>query len=168
MNYTWTCRCCGKQFEELPLSFAPAAPDPWIELTEEERAIRGRIDSDLCVIDQQYFFVRGCLEIPIIDPQTTFVWGVWVSVAKQNFERILELWDSEIRESEAPIFGWLCNNISIYPTTFGLKTLVHLRNAEKRPFIELEPTDHPLAVEQQEGISLSRVTEIAAALLPGH
>jgi hypothetical protein len=31
-----------------------------------------------------------------------------------------------------------------------------------RPYIELEPTDHPLAVEQRNGISVDRVAEIYA------
>lgn len=34
-----------------------------------------------------------------------------------------------------------------------------------RPFIELEPTDHPLAVEQRTGITQDRVREIAEAVL---
>jgi hypothetical protein len=31
-----------------------------------------------------------------------------------------------------------------------------------RPFIELEPTDHPLALEQKNGITVDRVAEIYA------
>jgi hypothetical protein len=166
MNHSWTCRCCGRQFNELPLNFAPAAPDPWLELTEEERSARGRIDSDICVIDHQQFFVRGCLEVPIIGHDTTFVWGVWISVAEPSLLRILHLWDVEVQESEPPLFGWVCNTIYGYPDTYGLKSNVHLRNNRKRPFVELEPTDHPLAVEQRTGISLSRTEEIVAALLP--
>jgi hypothetical protein len=34
-----------------------------------------------------------------------------------------------------------------------------------RPFIELEPTDHPLAIEQRTGISWERVREIAELVL---
>lgn len=44
-------------------------------------------------------------------------------------------------------------------------TRVHTRPVGERPVIELEPTDHPLAVEQRTGITLDRVREIAAALL---
>jgi hypothetical protein len=33
-----------------------------------------------------------------------------------------------------------------------------------RPHIELEPTDHPLAVEQRRGITVARVIEIAEAM----
>jgi len=34
--------------------------------------------------------------------------------------------------------------------------------------VELESTDHPLAVEQREGITMDRVQEIAEALLHGN
>jgi hypothetical protein len=47
----------------------------------------------------------------------------------------------------------------------NLKTHVHARPVGQRPFIELEPTDHPLAVEQRSGITMARVREIAAAML---
>jgi hypothetical protein len=38
--------------------------------------------------------------------------------------------------------------------------MVHLRNDGIRPYVELEPTSHPLAVEQRLGITLDRVAEI--------
>jgi hypothetical protein len=50
----------------------------------------------------------------------------------------------------------------------SLKTNVHLRGGGTRPFIELEPTDHPLSVEQHQGMSLERVEELAAMLLRHH
>ncbi|HEX4157709.1 MAG TPA: DUF2199 domain-containing protein, partial [Rhizomicrobium sp.] len=71
-------------------------------------------------------------------------------------------------EDEPPKFGWLSNNLSLYPETLSLKTNLHLRGGGIRPFIELEPTDHPLAIEQREGISIERVEEIAAMLLERH
>ena len=37
----------------------------------------------------------------------------------------------------------------------------------QRPLITLEPTDHPLAVEQREGITMARVQEIAEAAFHG-
>jgi hypothetical protein len=42
-----------------------------------------------------------------------------------------------------------------------LKTNVHTREVGVRPLVELEPTDHPLAVEQRDGIAMARVQEIA-------
>ena len=168
MNHAWTCRCCGRQFNTLPLDFTCKAPDHWFQIPESERQHRGKLDSDVCVIDGKDIFVRGCLEIPIVGQDDCFMWGVWVSVTKASFARILELWDAPIIEKEPPKFGWLCNNISLYPTTLNLKTHLHLRGDGSRPSIELEPTDHPLAIEQRQGISIRRVEEIAAALSLRH
>lgn len=46
-----------------------------------------------------------------------------------------------------------------------MKTMVHLRDNGIRPFIELEPTDHPLAVEQREGITVERLAEIYSLIM---
>ena len=59
-----------------------------------------------------------------------------------------------------PFFGWLNAYLKPYPDTMNLKTQVHLRDNGIRPFIELEPTDHPLAIEQRTGISVTRVAEL--------
>jgi hypothetical protein len=104
--------------------------------------------------------------VPIIGHPDPFVWGVWISVAESSFKRILDLWNAEIDDNEPPLFGWLCDIISCYPDTHGLKTNVHLRSDGKRPFVMLEPTDHPLAIDQRTGISFGRVEEIVTALLP--
>ncbi|MCW2319034.1 hypothetical protein M2322_004603 [Rhodoblastus acidophilus] len=71
-------------------------------------------------------------------------------------------------ENEPPMFGWLCNNAPCYPETLGLKTNVSIRNDGLRPAILLEPTDHPFAVDQRNGISLAKVEELVSALLPHH
>ena len=58
-------------------------------------------------------------------------------------------------------FGWLCTSISYYQDeTLSLKTMAHFRGAGLRPRIDLEPSDHPLAVHQQEGITLAKAWEI--------
>ena len=168
MDHTWTCRCCGRQFDTLPLDFACNAPDHWFQIPECQRQNRAKIDTDVCIIDGKDIFVRGCLEIPIIDRDGYFVWGLWVSVSDRSFDRIVELWNAPVIENEPAKFGWLCNEVSLYPGTLNLKTNLHLRGRGSRPSIELEPTDHPLAIEQRHGISIKRVEEIAAALLLRH
>ncbi len=55
--------------------------------------------------------------------------------------------------------------LPVYPSTLSLKTHVHTRPVGVRPFVELEPTDHPLAVELRTGIAMQRVREIAGVLL---
>jgi hypothetical protein len=163
MHYTWTCHCCGKQHNELPLAMGHDSPDPWLGLSDAERESRGEITSDTCIIDGKEFFVLGCVDIPLIGHAEVFRWLAWVSISEKSFERIGDLWKADIRDNEPPFFGWLSNNIPLYPNTFALKTNLYLRNHGARPFIHLEPTDHPLAIEQRKGISLQRVQEIVAA-----
>jgi hypothetical protein len=92
------------------------------------------------------------------------VWGVWTSLSQKNFERFVSLLDSPDRHEEPPYFGWLSSRIPMYPETLNLKTHVHLRPHNARPYVELEPTDHSLAAEQREGMTLARARSIAEAV----
>jgi len=69
------------------------------------------------------------------------------------------------RSQVGPFFGWLDAWLKPYPDTMNLKTQVHLRDDGVRPYIELEPTSHPLSVEQRTGISVDRVAEIYSAIV---
>ena len=68
------------------------------------------------------------------------------------------------REKTGPFFGWLASELPPCPDTPHLKTMVHLRDDFQRPPIKLEPTYHPLAVDQREGISMQRLGEILGPL----
>ncbi|MEW1550380.1 DUF2199 domain-containing protein [Streptomyces tsukubensis] len=158
------CSCCDSQHPELPMHYSTTAPYVWDE------SLSGRTDSflssDQCVIQAQYYFVKGLVEIPVIGSDDVFSWAVWVSLSRGKFARAANRWDTPGREAEEPYFGWLSTDLSLYsPNTINLKTHVHTRPVGQRPLIELEPTNHPLAVEQRTGITLDRVREIAAAVL---
>ena len=122
---------------------------------------------DLCAVegDEPVYLVRGSLEIPVRDSLEPFAYTIWVSLSAHNFQRTLDLWKTEGRESEPSYFGWLTNLIPGYPETLNLKTRVCTRPVGLRPFIELEPTDHLLAVEQREGITMARAQEIVEWML---
>ena len=131
-------------------------------IPEEQRDSRCLLDSDTCVVDREHFFVRGCLEIHVHQVTEPFVWGLWVSLSKANFDAFRESFGVQKRSHIGPFFGWLSAKIPLYPSTENLKTMLHLRDDGVRPYIELESTDHPLAVEQREGIGVDRVAEIYA------
>jgi hypothetical protein len=160
------CAKCGQIHEGLPDPYF-SSPVYYEQIPPDERASSAILTSDLCIIEDRDFFVRGCLEIPIKGTQTSFAWGVWVSLSKPNFQRYVELFDSEPPEGEGPYFGWLSNQLPDYPDTLGLKTHVHLRAQKQRPSIELESTDHPLAVHQREGIALDDLLEFIGDHLHG-
>ncbi len=162
MDLVWTCECCGKQYNSLPFAYALDEPDPWRAIPEAERTQRGILGSDQCVIDATEYCIRGRIEIPVIGSKDMFIWGVWASISKASYDRIGELWDVQIREHELPISGELCSDIPIYPPTGRLRCKLYLQNAGRRPSIKIEPADHPLAIEQRNGITIERVKQIAA------
>jgi hypothetical protein len=164
---SYVCKTCGQFHAELPMDFSAQVPDPYLAVPVKERKARCKLSSDLCMIDGKHFFIRGCLEIPVVDGPRPFVWGVWTSLGKKHFHRTIEMWDTPGKENEPPYFGWLSTSLPVYPNTLRLKTKVHTQPGNLRPLVELEPTAHPLAVEQRDGISMDRVREIAEALLHG-
>lgn len=161
------CKTCGKQHDELPMCFGPSAPDLWYSIPEAERGERGKLSSDQCMIDGKHFFILGRILIPVIDGPGPFIWLAWVSLSEKNFLRSCELWESEGRESEPPYFGWLQNALPYKPTTLSLKTRLQTMPLGERPNIILENVDHPLFLEQHNGISMARVQQIAEAALHG-
>jgi len=166
MTFRFQCASCNQVHEGMP-AFGTQAPDSYLALPERERETRGDLGSDDCVIDKEHFFVRGCLEIPVHGQADPFTWGVWVSLSEASYQQWVECFGQEKRSHIGPFFGWLNARLPAYPDTSGLKTMVHLRDGGIRPFIELEPTDHSLAVEQRQGISADRVAEIYSLVVHG-
>ncbi|MEI5906113.1 DUF2199 domain-containing protein [Bacillus spongiae] len=158
----YTCSCCGEYYDELPTSYGTVAPVYYEFLPPEERQERFKLSKDLCVMDNEHFFIRGCVEIPIIGTDEEFIWGVWVSLSEANYNKVKEDWDNP--ERLEPMVGWFSTALPCYPDTINLKARVHHREGGIRPYVELEPTDHPLAVEFRNGMTLERVQEIAEKL----
>jgi hypothetical protein len=159
--FRFKCASCDEWHEGAP-AFGAEAPLYYYGVPPEERPTRCVLRSDTCVVDHEHFFVRGNLEIPVHGETEPLVWGVWVSLSKANFDRFVGCFDTPERSHIGPFFGWLSAELPLYPNTENLKTRAHLRDHGIRPFIELEPTDHPLAIEQRQGISTERVSEIYA------
>lgn len=151
------CSVCGKIHDDLP-DIGADRPDYWWGIPEEERDTRIKLTSDTCEIDDEHFFIRGVIHIPLHDQAETFGFGVWVSQKRENFMTYLA---NPASSEIGPFFGWLSTRIAYYEEdTLSLKTKAHFQDGASRPLIELEPTDHPLAVDQREGISLAKAWEI--------
>ena len=164
MTFSFKCTTCNQIHEGMP-SFGADAPTSYYDVPEDQRARRCDLGSDDCVIDGQSFFVRGCLEIPVHGQSQPFVWGVWISLSQTSFMEWLKCFDQKKRSHIGPFFGWLNASLRPYPETFNLKTNVRLRDDGTRPFIEVQPTNHPLAVEQRDGISEARLAEIYSLVM---
>jgi hypothetical protein len=161
------CATCGEYHDDLPMCLGAPAPALWYSLSETERGENSGLSSDQCVIQGQHFFVLGRLLLPVIDGPGPFVWLVWVSLSEASFLRVNELWEQEGREGEPAYFGWLQSALPYEPTTLKLKTSVQTSPVGERPVVTLEASDHPLSVEQRNGITMARVREIVEAALHG-
>lgn len=146
-------------------SFGWDYPLQYLMIPAEQRAKRAELGRDYCIIDGIEFYVRGCLEVPVHGEEEPLSWGAWVSLSRESFTEYTTLHDDIARDAGARFVGWLCSALPGYPADPPLKAAIHVRPWPTRPFIELEPTDHPLAVEQRNGIGPERVRAIAQCLL---
>jgi hypothetical protein len=152
------CSSCGETHDDLP-DIGDDKPYYWYTIPENERAARVQLTEDTCTIDGEDYFIRGVIHIPVHDYHRDFGFGVWVSQKKENFDQYLSAPDSE---QVGPFFGWLSSEINYYnESTLNLKTMAHFAGGGLRPRIEVEQSNHPLAMDQSEGITLDRAWGIA-------
>ena len=154
----------------MPRAYLVAEPAGW-DVTRDPSSRRwGEVFEEQAILHgpdgEEGWFVRGNIDIPVQDGGQ-LVFTVWVSLSRENFERAHAAWTNEARVNEPAYFGWLTVELPGYPSTLNLKTNVHTRPLGQRFAVELEPTDHPLAIEQRQGVTLDRLVELASMALHG-
>ena len=156
-SFKFKCSCCDEIHRGVP-NLGSNAPNYYFSIPNEAIEDRVFLTSDTCVIDDNHFFVRGCLELPIIGYTEIFSFGAWVSLGKDNFKKFENLYNVEKRDHNAPMFGWFSSWIwPFYEDTEHIKSRIHFRNNGTRPYIELESTEHPLSLAQNNGITIDQV-----------
>jgi len=158
------CRICGEPHRGLP-AWHFQAPIQALAIPRHERARRVELTEDDRVIDEREFYLKGLLELPLRGPADQFVWGIWLSVSAESYARFADLFANVSRGVGEQFFGWVCTEIPGYPNTQLLKATLHVREYPVRPRVELEPTDHPLAIDQRDGLAPLRAIEMAERLL---
>lgn len=162
-SFAFTCSCCGQRHEGSP-SFGYRAPACYDQLSEQDKQSIAELSEDLCRIEHPEgtdYFARVVLDIPIHGVPEPFLWGVWVSLSRESFEKYTSTWGCH-DESDC-YFGWFGNRLPYYPDTMNLKTNVRPRNGGLRPALELQPSGHPLAIHFHEGLTAEEAQQIAEA-----
>ena len=165
----FTCKTCGQIHDTDKLAFGWDAPQAWEALSAETKAA-SNLTTDLCIINaktEKHYFVRGSLLVPIQGTGETFGWSVWTSLSEKSLDEMAKYWKDPRRTEYGPYFGWLSNSIPAYPETYLLKTSVHVCKIGIRPLMVLEAIEHPLAVQQREGISAADLEGLVGKLLHG-
>lgn len=161
----FACTVCGERHDVLPLKYSLKAPQAVLAVPSDELEQRVVITPDQCVIDGKDFYLRGRILVPVHGLDSPFVWGIWAEVSPKNFIRSNELWHVEGREKQPSYPGWLNNDLFLFGNTINLEIDVHTQAVGERPRFTVSDPNHPLAVQQQAGITVERVQDIAEMIL---
>jgi hypothetical protein len=161
----FSCTECGEWHSELPLQYSFQLPRAIMDIPAAEREQRIVITPDQCVIDNRDFYLRGRILLPIHGLEEPFVWGVWAEVSPVNFLRSNQLWHTPGRENQPPFSGYLDSEIFIFGNTINLEVDIRTQVIGERPRFTVSNPDHPLALEQRNGITLERAQEIAEMVI---
>jgi hypothetical protein len=152
------CSVCGQPHEGAD-AWGYNQPQYWAQLTEAERR-EGRINDDLCATDDQFFFVRAVLTLPLIDgPQKEFDMAVWGTLSSYDFKRYIESFGGS-QAALGPMSSYLATNIGQFPGSLNLEADLIPRDGGLRPLMKLRDADHPLVRAQRNGIRLHDAIDI--------
>lgn len=151
------CNICHQPHDIGATELGFQMPDAVHGMPVADRETRCRMSRDLCVLDNSQFFIRGVLPMPVAGLDEPFGIGAWAQVDQPDFIRYTELWDDNGQGSEPPFEGMMANDIDGYPSTSGLMMSIRLKSAESRPDFILTDTNHPLALEQRNGMDIDKL-----------
>lgn len=153
MPVSFICATCGQTHEGFPV-LAFKAPAPWDWASEEERVANWKLQSDFCRFKDVDFYIRAVLALPIIGSDQKLEFGVWSTLSRANIDLYWQSFEDDDQSKLGPMFGWFSNALPGYPETMSLACQVWPQDHRQRPLIDLEPTDHPLAIHQRDGIAM--------------
>jgi len=153
------CGQCGRELGQHTLDVGFSLPDVVWNLDERERKRRAWFSNDVCVLDKKRFFIRGVAFVSIVGTDQRFGWGLWAEVDPSAFKKYLDVFKVDARR-EAPVTGKVANSPRGYPALDGHGVDLQFGTASERPTMMLHACTHPLSLEQQQGIPMTRVHEI--------
>ena len=159
----FVCSVCGQHHDERLLDIRLGLPDDIHRLDTEERARRCWLAEDFAVLDDERFFVRGLLELPVPELESRFAYGTWCELAMPDFQELMRHWRDD--DQFPPVDCVVANELEPYRDTIGLRATLHATSPDKLPTVDLADAPHELVHAQREGITVDRSDELAAAVL---
>jgi hypothetical protein len=160
----YRCPDCRDIHDGLPdLCFA--LPDAIFELDTAARETRALVSSDLCVLDDERYFIRCVLEVAVTEHTDVFAYGLWAEVAARDFNRYAIYYNTEAPANVSVFDGKVANRLPLTAETLGLACSISLSNEEgMRPAISIADTSHELHGEQETGVALSRALALVGTM----
>lgn len=164
----YTCKHCDKVHEGLP-AIAFDAPALYRAIPESEREDRASLTSEFCVVDDEHYFVRSQLVIPVIGHSETLLWGVWSTLSRRDFARLVSVFDDDDQVRLGPMVSYFANQLPGFADTLNLKTTIHPESRRQRPRVVFDlDSGHEIALAQRQGLTAARAIELAALVLHKH
>lgn len=156
---SFVCGVCGQAHEGLSHDFGWKLPDELWLLPEDVRQEKLDWSPDASYHEGRWF-VRGVLYVPINDTGRQWGWGIWAEIDDKVMGVVYHNFTEDA--SDAPLqTGTIANKIPGFEDSVGQQINLRFRTADLRPlFFFPEDSQHPLAIEQREGVSLERYHEI--------
>lgn len=148
------CPCCNEDIDARQMDLAFGLPDVIFALTDEQREVRAKIHSDLCSIDDQRYFIRGVVYVPVTGLGSNFGWGVWAEVSKDTFFKYYSLYDKDGSEEPASA-GVLANTPPGYD---ACEQALEIRfgPSDKRPVFIPMQSDNEFYHEYAHGLPIEK------------
>jgi hypothetical protein len=159
----FVCSVCGEHHDQRLLDIRLALPHAIHLLDADARTRRAWLADDFAVLDDERFFVRGLLELPIPGIDDRFAYGSWVEVSMRDFQELMRHWHDD--EQFDAVDCAIANELEPYRDTLGLRGRLRATSPDKLPAIELADAPHDLVDAQRRGISVGRSDELAAVVL---
>jgi hypothetical protein len=138
----FVCSVCGEHHDERLLDIRLALPHVIHALDADARTRRAWLADDFAVLDDERFFVRGLLELPVPSLHDRFAYGTWVEVAMTDFQELMRRWHSD--EQFAPVQCVLANELEPYRDTLGLRATLRATALDRLPLVVLADAAHEL------------------------
>ncbi len=160
----YRCPDCRDIHDGLPdLCFA--LPDAIFELDPEQRQARALVSSDLCVLDDERYFIRCVLEVALADHTDVFAYGLWAEVKARDFNRYAVYYNTEAPATASQFEGAIANRLPLTEETLELACAISLSNEEgMRPALRVLNASHSLHGEQETGVELSRALALVGTM----
>jgi hypothetical protein len=164
----YVCKSCGETHEGLPRDIDFGKPGAYLALSPQQQKARCRLTPDICTIGKKRFFIHGKLPVPVQDAGGAFVWGVWAEVSPHVFVHYQQV-VANAEVEPLPSFGSLSvEHIPPFRGMDRLPVMMRFVANEARPTFTLEPSNHWLCRQQQNGITLHYLKEMLHGLFPQH
>lgn len=161
----YRCPSCTEIHHGFP-ALAYSLPEAIFQLSAEEKVGRAVVSSDLCILDDEHYFIRCVLPVSVNGYEEEFEYGPWVEVNAEDFSRYSVWFNLGVSPGWRSIEGRLANALPASTTsTLGIRCKVVLPDDEdNRPFVQISETAHPLYDEQAHGMPITRATQLIGQL----